>query len=150
MFSKLKLSKFYKATSNTMFSDMIITKESFLILIKAAMQRKYVKELKRIQEEMHIEVDNDVEKTLIKYDIQNKSDNNNDSIAKYYTNKDNVNLSLTNETQFMSHYFWLRVHQLLTSSLKNNDSKYRIFQVKENDSLSKQPALNNKLSLIHI
>ena len=50
--------------------------------------------------------------------IHNESNNNNDSIAKYYQNKDNVNLSLTNETKFTSHYFWLRVHQLLTSSLK--------------------------------
>ena len=128
-FSKLKLSKFYKATSNTMHSDMIITKKSFDTMIKAAMLRKHVKELKIFQDEIHIEVDHDVEKSLIKYDIHNESNNNIDSIAKYYQNKDNANLSLTNETKFMSHYFWLRVHQLLTSSLKNNDSKYRIFQV---------------------
>ena len=42
-FSKLKLSKFYKATSNTMYSDMIITKKSFDTMIKAAMLRKHVK-----------------------------------------------------------------------------------------------------------
>ena len=113
-------------------------------MIKAAMLKKDVKELKRIQDEIHIEVDHDVEKSLIKYDIHNESNNNNDSIAKYYQNKDNVNLSLTNETKFMSHYFWLRVHQLLTSSLKNNDSKYRIFQVQENDSLSKKSCINNQ------
>ena len=104
-------------------------------MIKVAMLRKHVKELKRIQDEIHFEDDHGVEKSLIKYDIHNESNNNNDSIAKYYQNKDNVNLSLTNKTKFMIHYFWLRVHQLLTSSLKNNDSKYRIFQVQENDSL---------------
>ena len=80
----MKLSKFYKATSDTMFSDMTITKESFLTMIKAAMQRKHVKESKRIQDEIHIEVDHDVEKSLIKYDIHNESNNNNDYIAKYY------------------------------------------------------------------
>ena len=37
----------------------------------------------------------------------------------------------------MSPFYWKRVHQLLTSSLSNNDSKYRIFQVKKDNSLSK-------------
>ena len=37
----------------------------------------------------------------------------------------------------MSSFYWRRVHQLLKSSLSNNDSKYRMFQVKEDNSLSK-------------
>ena len=51
---------------------------------------------------------------------------------------------MTNETKCMSKYFLLRVHQLLTSSLNKNDSKYRIFQIKEDNSLSKKSDLNNK------
>ena len=70
-FSKLKLSKFYKATSNTIHSDMIITKKSFDTMIKAAMLRKHVNELKGIQDGIHIEVDHDVEKSLTTYDIHN-------------------------------------------------------------------------------
>ena len=54
-----------------MYSDMIITKKSFDTMIKVAMLRKHVKELKRIQDEINIEVDHDVEKSLIKYDIHN-------------------------------------------------------------------------------
>ena len=38
----------------------------------------------------------------------------------------------------------MRVHQLLTSSLNKNDSKNRIFQTKEDNSLSKKSDLNNK------
>ena len=53
-------------------------------MIKVAMLRKHVKELKIIQDAIHIEVDHDVEKSLIKYDIHNESNNNNDSIAQYY------------------------------------------------------------------
>ena len=44
---------------------------------------------------------------------------------------------MTNEEKFMSPFYWKRVHQLLTSSLSNNDSKYRIYQFKEDNSLSK-------------
>ena len=44
---------------------------------------------------------------------------------------------MTNEEKFMSPFYWRRVHQLLTSSLSNNDSKYRMFQVKEDNFLSK-------------
>ena len=37
----------------------------------------------------------------------------------------------------MSPFYWIRVHQLLTSSTSNNDSKYGIYQVKENNALCK-------------
>ena len=59
----MKLSKFYKVASNTMFSDMLITKKLFDTMIKAAMLRKHVKKVKRIQDEIHIDVDHDVEKS---------------------------------------------------------------------------------------
>ena len=44
---------------------------------------------------------------------------------------------MTNEEMFMSPFYWKRVHQLLTSSTSKNDSKYRIYQVKKDNSLSK-------------
>ena len=88
-----------------MYSEKFNTKHLFDVMIKAALNRKHVKEVKRIQDEIHIDVDHDVEKSLIKYDIHNESNNNNDYIAKYYQNKDNVNFTLTNETKFMSHFF---------------------------------------------
>ena len=107
-----------------MYSERLITKDFLNVMIKAALTRKYMKEVKRrIRDEIHININDDVEKSMIKYDIHKESNNNHDYIAKYYQNKDNVNFSLTNETKFVSHFFWLRVHQLLTSSLNKNDSK---------------------------
>ena len=44
---------------------------------------------------------------------------------------------MTNEEKFMSPFYWKRVYQLLTSSTSNNDSKYGIYQVKENNALCK-------------
>ena len=43
----------------------------------------------------------------------------------------------------MSTFYWRSVHQLLTSSLYNNDSKCIIFQVEEDNLLSKYIETNN-------
>ena len=74
-------------------------------MIKAVLTRKYLKEVKRIQDEIHIDIDDDVDKSMIKNFINKESNNYHDSIAKYYQNKDNVNFSSTNETKFMSNFF---------------------------------------------
>ena len=51
---------------------------------------------------------------FIKRNVPNRvfkdTSQNPDYIAKYYEKKDNVNFLLTNETKFMSVFFWRRVH----------------------------------------
>ena len=82
-----------------------------------------------------MDLDDDYQKSTV--NAINDSSQRYDSIAKYYETKDNINFVLTNEEKFISPFYWKRVHQLLTSSTSKNDSKYRIYQVKEDNSLSK-------------
>ena len=44
---------------------------------------------------------------------------------------------MTNEEKFMSPFYWKIVHQLITSSITKFDSRYGIYQVKENNELCK-------------
>ena len=113
-----------------MFLEKPISKEFFNTMIKATLNRKHLKEDKRKLDEINIDIDDDIDKSMMKNYIYKELNNNNDYIANYYDYKDYVNLSLTNKTKFMSNCFWKRVHQLLTSSLNKNDSKYRIFKFK--------------------
>ena len=51
--------------------------------------------------------------------------------------KDNINLVTTKEEKCTSPFYWKRVHQLITSSTTNNDPRYGIYQVKEDNALCK-------------
>lgn len=56
-------------------------------------------------------------------------------IVRSIIKKDYVNFVLTNETKFMSAFFWRRIHLQLTNntSLSNDGAKYSICQVKEDN-----------------
>ena len=82
-----------------------------------------------------MDIDDDYQKSTV--NVINDSSQRYDSIANIMKKKDNINFVLTNEEEFMSPFYWKKVHQLLTSSTSKNDSKYRIYQVKEDNSLSK-------------
>ena len=113
-------------------------------MIKVALNRKHVKEEERKLDEIDIDIDDDIDKSMIQNDIYKETNNNNDYVAKYYENKEHVKFSLTNKTKFMSNFLWKRVHQLLTNSLNKNDSKCRIFQIQDENSVFKNSDLNNK------
>ena len=74
---------------------------------------------------------------MVKNHVFNDTSQIYDYITNYYEKKYNINFVLTNEEKFTSPFYWIRVHQLLTNSPSNNDSKYIICQVKEGNSLSK-------------
>ena len=80
-------------------------------------------------------IEDDDQKSAV--NVINDSSQRHYSITIWYEKKDNINFVLTNEEEFMSPFYWKKVHQLLTSSTSKNDSKYRIYQVKEDNSLSK-------------
>ena len=101
------------------------------------MTRKYKTLKKRQSNQINIDINDDFLKSTIKNHVFNDTYQIYDSIAKYYEKNDNIIFVLTNEEKFMIPFNWKRVHQLLTSSLSNNDSKYRMFQVNEDNSLSK-------------
>ena len=104
-------------------------------MIKAAMTRKYKTLKKRKSNLINIDINDDFQKSTI--NIFNDTSQRYDYIANYYEKKGNINFVLTNEEKFTSPFYWKRVQQLLTSSLSNNGSKCRIYQVKEDNSLSK-------------
>ena len=68
---------------------------------------------------------------MVKNHVFNDTSQIYDYIANYYEKKDHINFVLTNEEKITSPFYWKKVHQLLTSSLSNNDSKYRIFKLKK-------------------
>ena len=84
---------------------------------------------------MDMDIDDDYLKSTV--NVINESSQNYDSTAKYYEKKDNINLVMTKEEKFMSPFNWKRVHQLITSSTTNNDPRYGIYQVKEDNALCK-------------
>ena len=103
-------------------------------MIKTTMTRKYKVYIKK-RKLINMDIDDDYQKSTV--NVINKSSQRYDSIAKYYEKKENINFLMTNEEKFMSPFYWNRVHQLLTSSTSKNDTKYGIYQVKENNDLCK-------------
>ena len=83
---------------------------------------------------INIDINDDYQKSTV--NIINDTSQRYDLIVNYYEKKDNINFVLRNEGIFVSPFYWKIVHQLLTSSLSNNDSKYPRYQVKEDNSLS--------------
>ena len=136
-FSKLKLTRFYSAKTNTLYHGKSFSKDNFEEMIKVAMTRKYKTLKKRKRNLINIDTNDDFLTSAVKNQVFNDISQRYDYIANYYDRKDNINFVLTNEEDFMSSFYWKRIHQLLTSSLFNNDSKYRIYQVKEDNSLFK-------------
>ena len=145
-FSKLKLTRFQSVKSNTLYHEKVFDKENFEETIKVAMTRKY-KTLKKIKSNLiNIDINDDFQKSTV--NVFNDTSQRYDYITNYYEKKDNINFVLTNEEKFMSLFYWKRVHQLLANSLSNNDSKYRIYLVKEDNFLSKYIESNTTIDEI--
>ena len=134
-FLKLQLTRFYGAKSKIHYLHKEFLKQKFEEMINAAMTRKYKVYMKRKKNLINMDIDDDYQKITV--NVIKDSSQRYDSIAKCYEKKDNIHFVMTNEEKFMSPFYWKRVHQLLTSSTSKNDSKYRIYQVKEDNSLSK-------------
>ena len=111
-FSKLKLTRFYSAKSNTLYHGKSLSNDNFEEMIKAAMTRKYKTLKKRKSNLINIDINDDFLTSAVKNQIFNDTSQRYDYIANYYDKKDNINFVLTNEEDFMSPFYWKRIHQL--------------------------------------